>query len=122
MAQTISLMVPAQARIEPKAFAMSMNKEALTGVRTSRFRLAAWLWLGRLTDRRAGADCMFWFEEAICRNGQTSVSAPSVGCRVEPKEPPTTGSRAGRVSFGMIMILMRFLSKRTFEVEMHLIP
>jgi hypothetical protein len=31
MTQTISLMVPTQAQIRPKAFAMSMNKEALTG-------------------------------------------------------------------------------------------
>jgi hypothetical protein len=33
MAQTISLMVPAQAQIRPKAFAMFMNKESLTGAR-----------------------------------------------------------------------------------------
>jgi hypothetical protein len=30
MAQTISLMVPAQAQIRSKAFAMSVNKEALS--------------------------------------------------------------------------------------------
>jgi hypothetical protein len=31
MVQTISLMEPAQTQIRPKAFAMSMNKEVLTG-------------------------------------------------------------------------------------------
>ena len=91
MAQTISLMVRAQAQIQPKAFAMSMNKVALTGtnlVFSTRSMALAWM----LDVPEAGADCMSSFEERICRNGWMQV---------EPKEPPTTGSRAGEVSFGM---------------------
>jgi len=57
---------------------------------------------------------MLSIEESICRNGQTSVSA---GCRVEPKAPPTTGSHAEEVSFGMTPVIL----KGTFGVEMHLI-
>jgi hypothetical protein len=74
MAQTISLMVPTQAQIRSKAFAMSMNKDALTGTNlavSTRSMALAWM----LDVQEAGADCMFSFEERICRNSRTSVSA-----------------------------------------------
>jgi hypothetical protein len=74
MAQTISLIVPAQAQIRPKGFAVSMNKEALTGTNlafSTRSTALAWM----LDEPEARADCMLSFEERICRNGQTSVPA-----------------------------------------------
>jgi hypothetical protein len=53
---------------------MSTNKEALTGTNiafSTRSMAPAWM----LDLPEAGADRMFSFEERICRNGQTSVSA-----------------------------------------------
>ena len=87
---------------------MSMDKVALTGtnlVFSTRSMALAWI----LDVPEAGADWRL-------RKG----SAGTVGCRVEPKEPPTTGSHAGEVSLGITS--MRLLSKGTFGVEMHLIP
>ena len=45
---------------------------------------------------------------------------PSVGCGIEPKEPPTIGRRSEEVNFGMAST--RLLSKGTFALEMHLTP
>ena len=74
MAQAISLMVPTQAQIRSEAFVMSMNTEALTGTNLAfltRSVTLAWM----LDVLETGADCMFSFEERICRNGQASVPA-----------------------------------------------
>jgi hypothetical protein len=86
MAQTISLMVPTQSQIRSKAFAMSMNKEALTGTNLAySTRSMALVWM--LDAPETGADYMFSFEGGICRSGQTSASAQQEGpapCRCEP--------------------------------------
>jgi hypothetical protein len=74
MAQTVSLIVPAQAQIRPKAFAMSMNKNALRGINLAfSTRSVALAWMLEVPE--AGTNLHFLFEERICRNGQTSVSA-----------------------------------------------
>jgi hypothetical protein len=79
MAQTISLMVPTQSQIRSKAFAMSMNKEALTGTNLAySTRSMALVWM--LDAPETGADYMFSFEGGICRSGQTSASATN--CRM----------------------------------------
>jgi hypothetical protein len=94
MAQTISLTVPAQAQIRPKAFAMSMNKEALTRTKLT-FSSRSMALVRMLGVPEAGADCMFSFEERICRNGRTSVSA-TVGRR----QSRTQGSSNDRLACG----------------------
>jgi hypothetical protein len=74
MAQTISLMEPAQAQIRSKAFGVSMNNEALAGTNLafSTPRIAL-VWM--LDVPEAGADWMFSIDERICWNSQTAVSA-----------------------------------------------
>ena len=74
MAQTISLMEPAQAQIRPKAFGMSMNNEAHAGTNLA-FSTPSIALVWMLDVPEAGADWMFSIEERICRNGQTSGSA-----------------------------------------------
>jgi hypothetical protein len=91
MDQTISLMAPAQAQIRPKAFAMSMNKEALTRTKLT-FSSRSMALVRMLGVPEAGADCMFLFEE---RNGRTSVSA-TVGRR----QSRTQGSSNDRLACG----------------------
>jgi hypothetical protein len=74
MAQTISLMEPAQAQIRPKAFEMSINKEALTGTNLAFPTLSVALaWMFDVPE--AGADCVFSIEERISRGDRNTASA-----------------------------------------------
>ena len=91
MAQAINLMKPAQALIRPKAFAMSMNKEALTGTDlafSTRGMALAWM----LDVPEAGTDYMVSIER-ICRNGRTSVSATIGRMHGRPQRAPHEGGR-----------------------------
>jgi hypothetical protein len=116
MDQTISLMAPAQAQIRPKAFAMSMNKDALTGTNLAvSTRSMALVWM--LDVQRQELIACFRLKKGTAGRRYQS---PSVEGRVGPKALPTTGLHAGEVSFGMTS--MRLLSKGTFGLEMHLIP
>jgi hypothetical protein len=90
----ISLTVPAQAQIRPKAFAMSMNKETLTGTCLAlSARSVAFAWM--LDVPGAVADCRLSLKRGSARTARRRHQPPSVGCRVEPREPPATGSHAG---------------------------
>jgi hypothetical protein len=74
MAQTISLMEPAQAQIRPKAFEMSINKEGPTGTNLAFPTLSVALaWMFDVPE--AGADCMFSIEERISRGDRNTASA-----------------------------------------------
>jgi hypothetical protein len=119
MAQTISLMVPAQVQIRPKAFAMSMNKEALTGTNLAfSIRSMTLAWMPDVPE--AGADCMSSFEEKICRNGQTS--APATVGRIQGRTRRVSNDRLACGGGEFRDDLNAPLSKGTFGAEMHLIP
>src|SRR5258707_15549668 len=80
MAQTISLMEPAQAQIQPEAFEMSINKEALTGTNPAFPTLGVALaWMFDVPE--AGADCQFSIEKRIA-GGERNTAAANVGRKI----------------------------------------
>src|SRR5258707_13011895 len=97
MAQTISLMEPAQAQIQPEAFEMSINKEALTGTNLAFPTLGVALaWMFDVPE--AGADCLFSIEERIS-GGDRKTASPTVGRRLS-RSQTASPARARRATGG----------------------